>query len=238
MAPSLCPPDLDRHVLSNTPVEQMWKFLNLPMLFTKNLGFRGSFAKALERGDEKAVELNEKMSEAMALYRATTQPKAVMQFFRTASDGNTLSVHDASGEFLCDVDFPRQDRDDFLCLADYFLPDRGDGPEDYIGMFVVTAGKGIAAAAAKLKDEGEYLMSHMVQALAMGTAEAYAEQVHALMRARWGFPDPVELDMRDIFNANYQGKRYSFGYPACPDMQGQDDALPESVRAFRHLCDV
>ncbi len=55
--PPLVPPDLERHVVVNTPVEQIWKYLNLPMLFAKNLGFRGSFAKALERGDEKAVVL-------------------------------------------------------------------------------------------------------------------------------------------------------------------------------------
>ena len=60
-----------------------------------------------------------------------------------------------------------------------------------------------------------------MQALALETAEAYAELLHAKLRSQWGFPDPLETTMLDRFKANYRGKRYSFGYPACPRLEDQ-----------------
>ena len=58
-------------------------------------------------------------------------------------------------------------------------------------------------------------------ALALETAEATAEWVHARIRTLWGFADPPELTRKELFQARYQGKRYSFGYPACPDLDQQ-----------------
>jgi 5-methyltetrahydrofolate--homocysteine methyltransferase len=71
------------------------------------------------------------------------------------------------------------------------------------------------------KHAGEYLKSHAFAALALETAEAAAELVHARLRSLWGFPDPPRATMQDRFAARYRGKRYSFGYPACPDLAGQ-----------------
>ena len=62
---------------------------------------------------------------------------------------------------------------------------------------------------------------HAVQALALETAEAYAELLHSRLRSMWGFPDPPALSMLERFRAEYQGKRYSFGYPACPRLEDQ-----------------
>jgi 5-methyltetrahydrofolate--homocysteine methyltransferase len=71
------------------------------------------------------------------------------------------------------------------------------------------------------REEGEYLRSHTFAALALETAEAAAELLHSRLRRGWGFPDPEELSIKDCFSARYRGKRYSFGYPACPDLAGQ-----------------
>ncbi len=71
------------------------------------------------------------------------------------------------------------------------------------------------------KQAGEYLKSHAFAALALETAEASAEWLHRKLRADWGFPDPPETTPQDRFSARYRGKRYSFGYPACPDLAGQ-----------------
>jgi 5-methyltetrahydrofolate--homocysteine methyltransferase len=60
-----------------------------------------------------------------------------------------------------------------------------------------------------------------LQALALETAEGAAEWIHARMRALWGFADPPDLSKKEIFQAHYRGKRYSFGYPACPDLESQ-----------------
>jgi 5-methyltetrahydrofolate--homocysteine methyltransferase len=62
----------------------------------------------------------------------------------------------------------------------------------------------------------------VLQALALESAEGYAELLHAQIRSLWGFPDGVEMTMLDRFKANYRGKRYSFGYPACPRLEDQE----------------
>jgi 5-methyltetrahydrofolate--homocysteine methyltransferase len=62
---------------------------------------------------------------------------------------------------------------------------------------------------------------HALQALAIETAEAYAEWIHRTMRTAWGIPDPPGLSPQDLFSARYRGRRYSFGYPACPNLEDQ-----------------
>ena len=73
----------------------------------------------------------------------------------------------------------------------------------------------------KRKPRGSYLYSHGLQALAIETAEACAEWLHRRIREDWGFPDPATMSMPDRFTSRYRGKRYSFGYPACPNLEDQ-----------------
>src|SRR5262249_32328964 len=94
--------------------------------------------------------------------------------------------------------------------------------------FVTTAGEGIRELAEEAKQRGEYLRSYALQALALESAEAAAEWLHARLRALWGFADPGNLSRQAMFQARYRGKRYSFGYPACPDLESQ-------VQLFRLL---
>jgi 5-methyltetrahydrofolate--homocysteine methyltransferase len=112
-------------------------------------------------------------------------------------------------------DFPRQSRNGGLCLTDFVLPD------DHVALFVTTAGDGVRDLVEEWKRKGEYLKSHAFAALALETAEAAAELLHAKLRAAWGFPDPADLSQEDKLAARYRGKRYSFGYPACPDLAFQ-----------------
>ncbi len=111
---------------------------------------------------------------------------------------------------------PRQPREDGLCLADYVLP-----AGDHVALFVVTAGAGVRETAERFRREGEYLKSHAYAALALETAEAAAELLHQRLRAALGFPDPPGMTTRERLAAKYRGKRYSFGYPACPDLADQ-----------------
>jgi 5-methyltetrahydrofolate--homocysteine methyltransferase len=133
--------------------------------------------------------------------------------------------------------FPRQRKPDGLCLADYVMPPQHPNTptpqtptlqhsstpllRDSIAMFVTTAGFGIRERSEEYKSRGEYLKSHALQALAIETAEAAAEWLHRRIREDWGFPDPAELTMLERFQARYRGKRYSFGYPACPALEDQ-----------------
>jgi 5-methyltetrahydrofolate--homocysteine methyltransferase len=117
--------------------------------------------------------------------------------------------------------FPRQRKEDGLALSDLVLPSSVEGARDHIAMFVTTAGSGIRQRAEEAKRKGEYLRSYALQALALETAEAAAEWLHSRLRALWGFPDPIDLPRQSLFQARYRGKRYSFGYPACPDLESQ-----------------
>src|SRR5207302_10922295 len=121
---------------------------------------------------------------------------------------------------LVTFDFPRQAKVNGLCLSDYVSP-LGSPLPDNICLFVVSAGEGIRQWSTDLKNKGEYLRSHVLQALALETAEAYAEYLHSQIRGMWGFGDPVNMSLMERFQAKYRGKRYSPGYPACPVLDDQ-----------------
>ena len=86
---------------------------------------------------------------------------------------------------------------------------------------VVTAGDGIRERSEQAKQSGEFLKAHALQALAIETAEGTAEWLHRRIREDWGFPDPPSMTMQERFTSRYRGKRYSFGYPACPNLEDQ-----------------
>ena len=216
------PPRADRVVWS--PVEnlrEVWSYLNPQMLYGKHLGLRGSFTRLLEEGDAKAAKLQSLVASLQDEASAWMRVRAVWRFFEAEPDGENLVLYESGKLEPAHVfKFPRQPRPGGLSLADFVLPARG-GVRDSIAAFVVGAGEGVRARSLAAKEAGEFLASHAIQALAIETAEAAAEWLHARLRAEWGFPDPPELTMKDRFAARYRGKRYSFGYPACPDLDDQ-----------------
>ena len=108
-----------------------------------------------------------------------------------------------------------------MSLADY-VASRDSGRTDYLCMFVTTIGTGVRALAEDWKNKGDYLRSHILQVLANEGAEAFAELLHIKIRQMWGIGDPPGLSLKDLVQAHYHGKRYSFGYPACPRMEDQE----------------
>jgi len=146
---------------------------------------------------------------------------AVWQFVEAERKGNSIALFAPDGDApLHTFHFPRQRVSDKLCLSDYVLPSQ-NGTRDHIALFVVTAGAGIRERAEAEKAAGNYLFSHGLQALALETAEACAEWLHRRIREDWGFPDPPAMTMPERFVSRYRGKRYSFGYPACPNLEDQ-----------------
>lgn len=95
------------------------------------------------------------------------------------------------------------------------------GKRDQLALFVVTAGAGVRERSEKAKNDGYNFKSHGLQALAIESAEACAEWLHRRIREDLGFPDPPQLTMSQRFTSRCRGKRYSFGYPACPDLEDQ-----------------
>jgi 5-methyltetrahydrofolate--homocysteine methyltransferase len=216
-------PDLERHVLELRSLDEIWQFLSPQMLYGRHLGLRGSFEKLRAAGDEKALALETIVRKVQAECRAgAMRARAVWQFFEAEGEGNELRLYPGRGgvEPAARITFPRQAREPGLALPDFVLPARG-GVRDHVALFVTTAGAGIRELSEKAKDDGEYVRSHALQALALETAEASAEWLHARLRNLWGFPDPPETTMPDRLRGHYRGKRYSFGYPACPDLEGQ-----------------
>jgi 5-methyltetrahydrofolate--homocysteine methyltransferase len=216
------PPDLDRHILRGVELDTLWPWINPRMLYGKHLGFRGDFDEALRAGDPKARDIGAALDELRREARSGRMTaSAVWRWFPAIGDGDRLALLDPNGSTeLWSWSLPRQ-AGGGLCLSDYLRSaDHPEGP-DSLALFVVTAGGGIREWAAELKSAGAYLRSYLVQALALETAEALAEWLHARLRGQWGFPDPPTMTRREQFKARYHGRRFSPGYPACPDLTMQ-----------------
>jgi 5-methyltetrahydrofolate--homocysteine methyltransferase len=228
------PPDFERHALTDVPLDTLWRFVNPVMLYGRHFGVKGSAARLLGTPQEaqlhdtpdgrKALELKAKLDALKAELRGGgMRARSVFQFFKAGSEGNVVHLFDGrTGEQRASFDFPRQARDGGVCLADFVAPLEGGAPRDNLCLFVTTAGEGIRGLAERSKEAGDFLRMHAVQALALETAEAYAEQLHTQLRSMWGFPDAPGMTMLERFRAEYPGKRYSFGYPACPRLEDQE----------------
>ena len=217
------PPDLRLHVLKDYDLDEIFPYINPQMLYVRHLGFKGRFADALASGDPSAIELQEsvKRVEELILAESSITAQAVFKFFPCQSDGQDLKIYAPDGSTTLEkFHFGRQSQRDGLCLADYTAPT--GGPVDYVAMFVTSFGPGVRELAEKWMAEGQYLNSHILQALALEGAEGFAELLHQQIRQMWGFGDSAELTHQDLFRTQYRGRRYSFGYPACPRLEDQE----------------
>ncbi len=215
-------PYLDRKVRDVPDLKEVWGYVNPYMLYGRHLGFRGNFEKALAERDPRALELREAMEEVRREAAQWMKVRAVWQFFEAERDASAVQLFaPGTAQALHTFRFPRQPAPDGLCLSDYVLPPAG-GRRDHVALFVVTAGAGVRQRAEEAKNAGYYLKSHGLQALALETAEGCAEWLHRRIREDWGFPDPGTMTMQERFTARYRGKRYSFGYPACPNLDDQE----------------
>jgi 5-methyltetrahydrofolate--homocysteine methyltransferase len=217
------PPDLKLHVIRNHDLDAIFPYINPVMLYTRHLGFKGKFTEALAAGDPKARELRDAVAgvEEEMLRRPDIAASAVYKFFRAQTEGDALLIYGPEGDRPIErFDFGRQAKDGGLSLVDFTAP-RASGRTDYVAMFATSVGPGVRALADEWKNAGEYLRSHILQILALEGAEAFAELLHAKIREMWGFADPPETTMQDLFKAKYHGVRVSFGYPACPRLEDQ-----------------
>src|SRR5277367_6799201 len=224
---------LDRKARSIPDRNEIWSYINPYMIFGRHMGFRGNFEKALKERDPRALELFHSMEEVKREAEGFMKISAVWQFFEAEREGNSIALFEP-GKLspIHKFHFQRQRVADKICLSDYILhaepaiagqngADKNPARRDHLALFVVTAGAGVRERAEEAKAAGRYLFSHGLQALAIETAEACAEWLHRRIREDWGFPDPPTLTMAERFTSRYRGKRYSFGYPACPNLDDQ-----------------
>jgi 5-methyltetrahydrofolate--homocysteine methyltransferase len=214
-------PYLERKVRDVPHLAELWSYINPYMLFGRHLGYKGNFEKGLADHDAKALELLNNMEEVKKDAARFMKVKAVWQFFEAEREGNAIRLFAPGGETPIHVfQFGRQRRENGLCLSDYILESE-DGRRDHMAMFVVSAGACIRERSEEFKQAGEFFKAHAIQALAIETAEGTAEWLHRRIREDWGFPDPPTTTMQERFTSRYRGKRYSFGYPACPNLDDQ-----------------
>ena len=148
---------------------------------------------------------------------------AVWQFFEAERRGKSIALFEPSaGTPVHTFHFQRQRVKDKLCLSDYILP-AVKGERDHVALFVVTAGKNILAKAPKRPRPRGVIFSRTRcrrwRLRRPRLARSGCTDAHP--RGDWGFPDPASMTMQDRFTSRYRGKRYSFGYPACPRLEDQ-----------------
>jgi 5-methyltetrahydrofolate--homocysteine methyltransferase len=155
------------------------------------------------------------------------EPKAVYGYFPCNAEGNEVIVYTpesaASGAVKTEklrIRFPRQREGRKLSIADFFLP-KDSGKLDVIGFSLVTMGKRASELTKELFEKGDFTRYLYTHGLSVEGAEALAEFMHKEIRADLGIGGEDAPEIRDLFHQKYRGSRYSFGYPACPNLEDQ-----------------
>lgn len=215
------PPDFDLHIKTDYSFQEIWNLIGPKMFYNKILGYKGNYISDLENNDEKALLLKNNLKRIQDFVISNTfnlmQPKALWQFFRAKSNGDEILIFNGKNDLLTTFTFPRQKKHSLLCLSDYISQ-----TNDSLCFFVCTAGNKVSEFANLWIEEGRYQDAFLLQGLALATAEALAELVHKDIRSQWGLTDPKNITLDEIMKGKYSGCRYSFGYPACPNLEDQE----------------
>ena len=223
------PPTCASNVLRDYDLDEIFGYINPQMLYVRHLGYRGRFSEALQNQEPKALELRRQAQrvEDIMLSRSDIAASAVFKFFPCRSQGSGLSSTGPTAQPNWNASTSAASRPATAYASPTTPAPVGHGPNDYVAMFATTVGPGVRALSERWKNAGRYLDSHTLQALAIESAEGFAELLHKRIRSMWGIGEPSGLklggaaELRDLFRANYRGKRYSFGYPACPRLEDQ-----------------
>ncbi|HHE46267.1 MAG TPA: methionine synthase, partial [Bacteroidetes bacterium] len=215
------PPDLELHILRDLPTEEIFKYVNVNMLYGKHLWVENLTKRLKDQNDEKLLKLQGQVREVFeeAVWEDIIVPQAIHRWFRAWPEGEQICVENPDGGEPEKFYFPRQRNSEELSAVDWIRPRELGG--DYVNMFVCTTGPDVGYKSTQMRKEGRLLASHILQALALEMTEATAEWLHEKLRRDWGFADPPSFMLEDLFKARYRGIRLSFGYPACPVIEDQ-----------------
>jgi 5-methyltetrahydrofolate--homocysteine methyltransferase len=215
-------PFLGTEVIKGIPLADYAAYLDERALFMGQWGLKPTRGGGTSY--EELVETEGRPRLRMWLERMQTEglleAAVVYGYFRCVSSGNDLIVLDRDGQAELErFSFPRQRRDRRLCLADFFKPQGGPGGQtDVVAFQLATMGPRVSRATAELFAKNAYREYLELHGLSVQLTEALAEYWHARVRQELGIAgsDPDDLD--GFFRVDYRGARYSFGYPACPDL--------------------
>ena len=217
------PPFYGSRIVKGIPLQDYLGMLDERALFVGQWGLkgnRGEYERMVE--DEGRPRLRALLNEVQS--QGWLSAAVVYGYFPCYSEGNDLVVlhHDGpdKGTERVRFTFPRQTRDRRLCLSDFFRS-KESGEVDTVAFHVVTMGQSVSEATAKLFDANNYREYLELHGLSVQLTEALAEHWHARIREEMGFSAEDSSNLPEILDQGYRGSRYSFGYPACPDLEQQ-----------------
>ena len=224
------PPFWGTRVVRGLALAELFPYINETTLFRGQWGFRSRNGATAADDWQEVVERDARPAlrrlQAEALSDGILEPAVVYGYFPAQAQGDDLIVYQPEGdarearEELVRFSFPRQQGKQGLCLADYFRP-VDSGELDVVGFHVVTMGRRVSEHTARLFEADRYQDYLYWHGFGVELAEALAEFWHRRMRAELGIAAADGATPQELFKTNYQGARYSFGYPACPNLEDQ-----------------
>ncbi len=210
-------------------LREVFQYINETALFKNQWQLKTASATDYKRIVEEKFRGVLQELEDEAIRENWFEPKSVYGYYPCLSEGNTIFLYDHDGpdaKVVQEFTFPRQREGRGLSIADYFLPrENGAGGTpsrfDVIGLSLVTIGDRASAVTKAMFDSGDFTRYLYVHGLSVETAEALAELNHKVMRQELGIGAEDAPRIGDLFHQKYRGSRFSFGYPACPNLEDQ-----------------
>jgi 5-methyltetrahydrofolate--homocysteine methyltransferase len=222
--PVFVPPFIGSRVIKGVSLDEIGGYLNETALFRNQWGYR---PEGGESDDEFKERIRPELREQLAKARADDLlvPQVVYGYWPANSDGTDVVVWsdtDRTTE-LARFGFPRSTKAPHLCIADFFRPyEGGAGELDYVAFMIVTMGERVSERTAELFKTDQYQEYLKLHGLGVEMAEALAELWHHRIRTELGFADEDGPSLQGLFRQQYRGGRYSWGYPACPDLEDNE----------------
>jgi 5-methyltetrahydrofolate--homocysteine methyltransferase len=218
------PPFLGTKVVKGIPLDDIAAYLNETALFRNQWQFRPE--AGADGTTESDAEFKERIRPTLRAQLADAKatdmlvPQVVYGYFPANGDGDDLVIwtDESRTEERARFRYPRQRKAPHLCIADFFRPVDAD-EVDYAAFHIVTMGQRVSDVTAKLFADDRYQEYLLVHGLGVEMAEALAEYWHRRIREEWGFADEDGPSLAGLFRQQYRGGRYSWGYPACPDLE-------------------
>jgi 5-methyltetrahydrofolate--homocysteine methyltransferase len=221
--PIPAPPFWGSRVVDSVPLDDVFSYVNEVALIRGQWQVRKGKMSEEEYRTLLATKIAPELVQLKERVRAEglLEPKVVYGYFPCQSSGNDLIIYDDDGRTeRLRFTFPRQKGDRHLCLSDYFAS--GDsGRMDVVAFHLVTMGRVASTYSAKLYAANNYRDYLYFHGLSVESAEALAELWHKRIRQELGIAGKDAPEIRRLFSQGYQGSRYSFGYPACPNLEDQ-----------------
>jgi 5-methyltetrahydrofolate--homocysteine methyltransferase len=216
------PPFWGIRVKKDYDLRQLFPYINETALFKNQWQLKTASQEDYAKLVAEKYRPIRKELEAEIIASGLFEPKVVWGYYPAHSEGNDLIVYraDNAKQETLRFTFPRQREGRKLCISDFFTG-KSSGKMDVIGLSLVTIGPKASLETQRLFEAGEYTKYLYLHGLSVETAEALAEYHHKLMREELGISGEDSPHIRDLFHQKYRGSRYSFGYPACPNLEDQ-----------------